>query len=209
MSLWKRVKSLFAEAEVSTRNAPVTHDVLTRHRDAADDYAAWREGLVARRLRDWLADQYALFLTEPERVDRGLDFLDTPSSKGFVVHFGDTQYSLREAEFFQLFLRERVMERNYRTQVADTKSYAFAGGTERTDRYYLKPRPNWQAPEGHTTGMDAHTADQFDQQFGNVLTELVVRNERPWRLKFSATIYHDRVYQEARGFGALMDLVLG
>lgn len=208
MSLWSRVRALFGEAEQSDRNNPIVHSTLARHRDSADEFAAWKRTVVALRLRDWLADQYAAFLTDPTRVDRGIDFLDTPSSKGFVIHFGDTQYTLREAEFFQLYLRERVMQHEYRTQVADSKTYAYSGGSERTDRYYLKPRPDWSAPEGHEGGMNTYTKGQFNQQFGNILIELVVRNEKPWRLKFSATIYHDRVYQKAQAFGALMDLVL-
>ena len=164
--------------------------------------------MIARRLQSWFADQYAIFLTNPQQVDEALDFLDTHSSKGFVVHFHKTHYSLKEAEYLQLFLRERILNQNYRTQVADTKVYAIKSGTERTDRYYLKPRPDWSAPEGHEGGVDNHTADQFNQQFGNVLIELIVRNDAPHFLKFSATVYHDRVYQEALGFGALMQLIL-
>ena len=210
MTWWARVKALFAEAEASTPQAPAVHEPLTRHRDAGEDYARWRDGLVRRRLTDWLADQYRLFLTAGSaRTDEAIDFLDTPSAKGFVVHFGDTQYTLAEAELFQLFLRERVLARGYRTQAADTRVYSRGQQTERTDRYYLKPRPAWSHPDGPDAPMDGHTAGQFDQGFGNVLVELVVRNDRPHQLRFSATIYHDRVYKEARGFGALMDAVLG
>lgn len=208
MNLWNRVKALFNEAESSTKQEPADHSILTRHQDEREAFAVWREGIIARRLKDWFADQYAVFLTYPQQVDEALDFLDTPSSKGFVVHFHKTQYSLREAEFFQLYLREKVLSQNYRTQVADTKAYAIDAGTERNDRYYLKPRPDWSPPEGHQGGINTHSADQFDQQFGNVLIELVVRNDKPHHLKFSATIYHDRVYQKAQSFGALMQVVL-
>ena len=209
MTWWQRIKATFAAAEDSGPAAPVDHAPLTRHRDRAEDYAQWRGGVVHERLLAWLAEQYANFLTDRGRVDEAVDFLDTPSSKGFVIHFSDTGYSLREAEFFQLYLRERVMANAYRTQVADTRTYARRGATERTDRYYLKPKPDFAHPDGPDAAMDMHTAGQFGQQFGNVMLELVVRNERPHQLKFSATIYHDRVYREADGFGKLMEQVLG
>ncbi|MFK8055343.1 MAG: hypothetical protein AB8F78_04400 [Saprospiraceae bacterium] len=209
MKWWDQVKSIFNEAEQSQGSEPVLHEVLTRHKDKAEAFERWREGMICGRLLDWLANQYALFLTEPKRVDEGLDFLSTKSQKGFVIHFNDTQYSLQEAEFFQLLLRERVLTQSYRTQVADTRTYTKGGATERTDRYYLKPRPQWAHPEGPDAEMDGHTADQHDQQFGNVMIELVVRNEKPHQLRFSAATYHDRVYKDATGFGALMDIVFG
>jgi len=170
MRVWDQIKSIFQSAEDSKASAPALHEVLSRHIEEAEAFARWREGLVRRRLTDWLSDQYALYLSEPNRVDKSLDFLKTKSQKGFVIHFSDTQYSLREAEFFHLYLRERVLTQAYRTQVADARTYS--------------------------------------QQFGNVMIELVVRNETPHQLKFSAAIYHDRVYKDAAGFGALMDIVL-
>lgn len=208
MRVWDQIKSIFQSAEDSKASAPALHEVLSRHIEEAEAFARWREGLVRRRLTDWLSDQYALYLSEPNRVDKSLDFLKTKSQKGFVIHFSDTQYSLREAEFFHLYLRERVLTQAYRTQVADARTYSKAGATERTDRYYLKPRPSFSHPDGPDVAMDGHTADQHDQQFGNVMIELVVRNETPHQLKFSAAIYHDRVYKDAAGFGALMDIVL-
>ena len=209
MSWWTEVKALFNSAQESSPTEPVLHEVLTRHRTHAEAFAEWRGGLVSRRLVDWLADQYARYLTDRRRVERSIDFLDTPSSKGFVIHFEDLQYSLREAEFTQLYLRQRVLSREYRTQIADTRTYSRGRHTERTDRYYLKPRTNFTAPNGPGAPMDGHTADQFDQQFGNVLIELVVRDERPHHLRFSAPVYHDRIYRKADSFGMLMDVVLG
>ena len=216
---WEQIKGVFAGAEASTASEPVTHEVLTRHRDRREDYTRWREGVVARRMRAWLREAYEHYLTHGKPPSRAVDFLDTSSSKGFVVHFDELQYSREEAEYFQLLLRERVLapvtlpdgssEKRYRTQVADSKTYAKAGATERTDRYYLKPRLVLHEDPAIAAAPNGHTAGQFGQGFGNVLIELVIRNDKPYRLRFSATIYHDRVYQEAESFGALMGVVLG
>ncbi len=209
MKLWDQIKNLFAETETSSPSEPVVHETLRRHREVGEEYVRWREGLVARRLLSYLADQYATFLTEPARLDEALDFLDLPSSKGFVIHFDRTQYTLREAEFFQLLLRERVKALPYRTQVADTRTYLRGKYVERTDRYYLKPRPRWSDPRTAAGDPDHYAAGQFEQQFGNILIELIVRNDQPHHLRFSATTYQDRVYTKAEGFGGLMSAVLG
>ena len=218
-SWWEQIKGVFAGAEASTASEPVVHEVLTRHKDRKEDYARWREGVVAQRMRDWLREAYEHYLQHGQPPSRAVDFLDTSSAKGFVIHFDELQYSREEAEFFQLLLRERVLapvplpdgdtEKRYRTQVADAKVYTKAGATERTDRYYLKPRLVLHEDPAIAAAPDGHTADQFGQGFGNILIELVTRNDAPYRLRFSATIYHDRVYQEAESFGALMRLVLG
>ena len=217
-SWWEQIKRVFAGAEASTAAEPVTHAVLTRHRDRRGDFERWRGGVVAARMQAWLAEAYAHYLRHDAPPSRAVDFLDTPSSKGFVIHFDELQYSLEEAEMLQLLLRERVLtpvpladgaaEKPYRTQVADTRTYARAGATERTDRYYLKPRLVLHEDPAIAAAPDGHTADQFGQAFGNILIELVVRNDRPQMLRFSATVYHDRVYQEAESFGRLMDSVL-
>lgn len=216
---WEQIKGVFSKAEASTPNEPVSHEVLTRHKDRREGFARWREGIVARRMRDWLREAYEHYLRTGQPPSRAVDFLDTSSSKGFVIHFDELQYSREEAENFQLLLRERVLapvplpdgtaEKRYRTQVADARTYTKAGATERTDRYYLKPRLVLHEDPAIAAAPNGHTADQFGQGFGNVLIELVTRNEQPYRLRFSATIYHDRVYQKAEGFGALMGLVLG
>ncbi len=217
MSWWTDMKRVFAQADTSTKAEPVLHSLLTRHLDQAEKLRFWQQGIVCRAITDWISEAYGHFLLEGQARDEALDFLDTPSAKGFVVHFDRLQYSLEEAEMFQLHLRERVLHGNsavkdaslaYRTQVGDTKTYQAKGATERTDRYYLKPRLVPHEDPAIADAPNTYTAEQFGQGFGNILIELVVRNNMPYRLRFSTTIYHDRVYQEASSFAALMQILL-
>ncbi len=210
---WEQIKGVFAKAADSSSKDPVLHTTLTRHRDHQAEFEIWRAGVIAQGMRNWLGESYGYYLQHDRPPTEAIDFLDTPSSKGFVVHFAELQYSLHEAEMFQLLLRERVLApgpdggKRYRTQVADTKTYQEADMTARTDRYYLKPVLVPHADPGIAASPDSYTADQFGQGFGNILIELLVRNREPWRLRFSATIYHDRVYQAAEGFGGLVGLM--
>lgn len=256
MGWWSQVKSVFAQAEKSSRNEPILHEPLTRHRERAEELAVWCQGIICQAITDWLSQAYGEFLIDGQPRDESIDFLDTPSSKGFVIHFHRLQYSLFEAEMFQLYLRERVLAKaessdskstrdtvtaperslnqpameniplskssafselvkgpqlrasTYRTQVADSKTYSKAGHTERTDRYYLKPRPVFHDDPAIAAAPNTYTSDQFGQGYGNIMIELIVRDEQPHLLRFSATIYHDRVYQKATSFSALMQRVL-
>ncbi|MFM8486990.1 MAG: hypothetical protein ACKOCH_11685, partial [Bacteroidota bacterium] len=87
---WSYIKSLFQQSKASSPSMPLVHELIQRSQEEQEDYGRWKETLVFQRLRDWLSNQYALSRHLPDEVDEALDFLDTPSSKGFVVHFHKT-----------------------------------------------------------------------------------------------------------------------
>jgi hypothetical protein len=193
---WNYIKNLFKTAEDSSPSNPVVHELIQRTEEEKADYDHWKETLVRRRLTDWLIDQYAIYQVLPHDIDEALDFLDTPSSKGFVVHFNQTRYSVRDVTHFFDYLKERVRALNYRTQISDTRTYHRADWVETVQRHYLKPRPNFQEGE------------KMDQAYGNVMIELELRNERVQNLRFRATSYQDRLFNDALEFKALMQEVL-
>jgi hypothetical protein len=196
-SPWEYFMSLFKQSEESSPSRPLLREPLVRTEEEKADYLHWRETLVCRRLVDWLRDQYAIYQVLPDDVDEGIDFLDHPSSKGFVVHFHKTNYSARDLRHFLEYLRECTLALNYRSQMADLRSYEHGSGVETSERYYLKPRPNFQS-EG-----------PYNQSFGNVMIEVIFRNEQPYHLRFSATSYQDRLYTKPLEFREMMVQVLG
>jgi hypothetical protein len=88
-------KSLFQKSETSTAGNPFIHELITRSEEEKADFEFWKKTLVAQRLLDWLSDQYAVYQVAPERVDEAINFLNTPSSKGFAIQFHYTEYSKR------------------------------------------------------------------------------------------------------------------
>lgn len=193
---WNYIKNLFKTAEESSPSNPVVHELIKRSEEEKADYDHWKNTLVRRRLTDWLIDQYAIYQVLPEDIDEALDFLDTPSSKGFVIHFNKTRYSVRDVTHFFDYLKERVRVLNYRTQISDTRTYHRADWVETVQRHYLKPRPNFQEGE------------KMDQAYGNVMIELELRNDRVQNLRFRATSYQDRLFNDALEFKELMQEVL-
>lgn len=198
--LWSYFKNLFQQAEQSSPSQPLIHELIERSEAEMEDYAFWKKTLVLRRLLDWLNEQYAAYRLRPESTDEALDFLNTPSSKGFVIHFSETGYSRRDATFFFDYLRERVLSLQYRTQVSDRRSYQRHAWVETIERHYLKP--------GITLRANLREGEPFAQHFGNIMVELELRDDKVHNLRFRATTYNDRLFQEPAEFKELMQQVL-
>lgn len=193
---WSYFKSLFQQSETSSGSNPFIHELIDRTETEKKDYAFWKETLVARRLLDWLGDQYAVYRLEPQRVDEAINFLNTPSSKGFAIHFNQTQYSKRDVTHFFDWLKEKVKALDYRSQISDTRTYKKGDSMETTERHYLKPRADFTSKE------------KFNQGFGNITIELVFRDEEVHHLKLISTSYSDRLYKDAADFRELMQILL-
>lgn len=196
-NLWKKIQRLFQEADQSSPSNPVVHEIIERSEAEKNDYEQWKETLVKRRLVDWLYQQYAIYRVLPHDIDEGLDFLDTPSSKGFAVHFYKTNYTRREVTHFFDFLREKVLQLEYWPQISDTRVYNRPDWVETVERHYLKPKPD-------LTNKDS----RINQRFGNITIENIMRNDRPHYLRFRVNNYNDRLFLQAEDFHELMQAIL-
>lgn len=192
--LWQYFKNLFKESEESSSIKPFIHEVIERSVSEQADYQQWKKTLSRQRLLDWLNDQYVQWLINKDQLDESIDFLNTPSSKGFVIHFNKTRYPRQEIIHFFDFLKEQVLTLGYKTYLSDTRTYSKGNFMETIQRHYLKPptlaRPQ---PDG-----------QFNQRFGNISIELQEKNDEIVNLKFRANSYKDRMITEAESFKELM-----
>ncbi len=197
--LWKYIQSLFrnsAERERPRHEAPSSqplHELIVRSPEELAAMEQWKQTLVCRKLCEWIGHQFALYGSLPNEIDETLDFLDTLSSKGFVVHLYKTNYTRQEAVAFFDMLKERVLAQGYRMQISDRRIYRGHSWLETTERHYLKPRPEFGAP------------GKIRQRFGNITILLILRNDKPWQLKFQATTYRDHLFLEADNFADLME----
>ena len=194
---WNKIKNIFNTAESSSSVNPTIHELIERTPNEIADYEYWKNSLSSRRLMDWLYNEYITYLTAPKNIDRSIDFLNTPSSKGFVVHFSLTNYRLDEVTHLFDLLKEKVKELPYRTYVSDTRSYPKNDYVETVQRHYLKPSLKLKTP-----------GEKAGQAFGNINIELLLRNNKVVNLKFSATSYTDHQFEDARDFDELMREVL-
>jgi len=196
-NFWKRLFQLQEQTEQSSPSRPAIHELIERNADQKADYEQWKNSFVLRRLLDWLGDQYAIYLHRPRDVDDALSFLDTPSSKGFIIHFNQTNYSQREITHLFDYFKERVLQLNYRTQISDTRTYNRKHWVETVEKHYLKPRIRFE--EGQ----------KMDQQYGNIMIELEMRDDVVNNLRLRATHYHDFNYLPPQAFRGLVMQLLG
>lgn len=190
---WKKIKNVFSSAEVSSSIHPTIHEVIKRSEEQLANYEQWKDSLAARRLIDWLKNEYFTYLTSPKNIDRSIDFLNSTSKKGFVIHFSNMEYRLEEVTFLFDYLKEKVKELPYRTYVSDTRTYPKNDFVETIHRHYLKPSLKLKAA-GQKAG----------QAFGNITIEMLLKNDQIVDLKFSATTYRDHQFKEAGDFNDLM-----
>lgn len=194
--IWDYFKNLFKKAEESSPSQPLIHEMISRTPEEKEGFERWKQSLMCRRMLGWLSDQYAVFKVAPDDIDEALDFLDVPSSKGFVVHFYKTHYNRQEVTHLFDYLKEKVRSLDYRTQISDTRTYNRANWVETVERHYLKPKPN-RDEDG-----------LFRQKFGNVTIELLLRDDKVHNLKFRATHYKDHLFAEVEDFNQLMQGIL-
>ena len=193
---WQQFFRIGQQVEQSSPLQPAIHELIQRSETELADYEQWKKTFVLRRMLDWLADQYAVYQVAPKDIDEALDFLNTPSSKGFVIHFHQTQYSKRDVTHLFDYLKERVKTLPYRTQISDTRTYNRNDWVETLEKHYLKPR------------VDYVEGEKMDQQYGNILIEMEIRNDKAYNLRFRATHYQDRLYEAAYPFRDLMQAIL-
>jgi hypothetical protein len=193
--IWQFFKNLFQEEVESSPSKPFLHELIERSADEKVAFGQWKQSLTCRLLLDWVHHQYGIWKALPDETSESLDFLDTPSTKGFALHLHKTEYNRTDATHFFDYLKERVLSQNYRTHVSDTRTWTEKDFVQTVERHYLKPKPI-QDENG-----------KLLQRFGNITIELTLRNDRPHNLRFRATSYNDRLYHDAEDFGELMGVL--
>lgn len=196
-NVWDFFKNFFHEAEKSSASNPLVHELIERSTKEKWALEEWRGSLPCLRLFDYLSAQHATYQSNPDDIDRAITFLNTPSSKGFAIHFALTDYTPQDSKHFFDILKEKVLTLNYRSQISDTRTWSEKKWVQTVERHYLKPRQSWA------------DGKKIDQQFGNITIELTLRNDQPHQLTFRATHYSDRLYANASDFQGLMQTVLG
>lgn len=193
---WQRLFNLEKAVAQSSHSQPIIHELIQRSAEEIIDYEQWKSSYILRRLIDWLTDQYTIYHREGSVKDDGIDFLNLPSSKGFILYFHRTNYTRREATFLFDYFKERVKTLNYRTQISDTRTYNRNQWVETVEKHYLKPR------------LAFIEGKKMNQQFGNIMIELEIRNDLIHNLRLRATHYQDFNFSPVLDFHELMQHLL-
>ncbi|MFN3996899.1 hypothetical protein [Algoriphagus sp.] len=118
---------------------------------------------------------------------------DSPYANGFAVSYGKP---LDSKSFSRLFLAfsQRLLALGYEQVSLDRKFEEINDQVKVTEKFYFKP-PLQLPTEG----------ELISQLYGNVALEKVNVDNEPSYIKLLATVYSDRLYQDAKPFDQLMD----
>jgi len=195
MTFWNQIKNIFTQAEQSSASAPTIHELIERTDQELADYEHWKTTTAPSRLLDWLNNQYSRE-NDGLSTDETIGFLDSRSSKGFVIYFREMNYSREEITHFFHYLKERVLALNYRSDISDRRIFPRNDWVETQERHYLKPKVDYN---------DA----VMDQAFGNIMIEFELRDGAPNNLRLRATVYSDSLYKAKGSFGGLIMALTG
>ncbi|MDF2159040.1 hypothetical protein [Algoriphagus sp. CAU 1675] len=120
---------------------------------------------------------------------------ESPYANGFAVSY---EPPLDIKSFSSLFLAfsRRILDLGYRQVSLDRKFEEINEQVKVTEKFYFKPP--LQNPEEN---------ELISQLFGNISIEKVSVDNQPSYIKFLATVYSDRLYQQAQPYDLLIDSV--
>lgn len=190
--MWRRLKQLFDQVERSTVGVPATHVVLERTPEEDSRRTAWQNSPSASATLQFIDSNFHAY-RGGLKTDRSIAFLHTESKKGFVLYLTDQNPTLSEPTFIMDMLRDKIIQLGYISYTSDIKVYSHQHDVETLQRHYLKPPLNFSESK------------KLSQAFGNISIEYIMRNDKPYLLKFSATVYKDHMFLEADGFDDLME----
>lgn len=156
---------------------------LKRSDQFLQEYETWRSEFGEPRLIPFLKAEYR------SRSLPGLIWIEQTHMRGLYLKPSD-HLSAKDLSFALDLLAERMIDLGYRKYTADITSRSKGDKVERTCRRYLKPPIDLEPPR--------------DQLYGNILLELVSKNEEIKGLRFTSTIYTDRSYKDGLPFAELI-----
>jgi hypothetical protein len=195
-NIWDYFKKLFQESEESSPSKPFIRETISRSEDEKEGFLLWKRTQARQQLLDFIHQEYANYLSEPEKMDTTFGVLHTPSTNGFVIHFSDLRHNQKDIQYLFDYLKEIVESIGYTHYMSDTRTYNRKLWVENVERHYLKPPIQFEE--------NSISKTKFIQRYGNILIELLFRNDELVNLKFRATNYHDSNFTKANSFTDLI-----
>ena len=169
------------------------HEVLKRPERDQLAYEAWRDQPESGTLVGEVSQAYYYKKTNISS-ELEVHLLNTAYANGFAVSYVPRVPAKEFQHLFEYF-KDQVSSMGYRVVNADRRIKDKVTYVETIEKYYLKP-PLHQGDI---------KAGSIDQLYGNVVVEHVLINNRPSYIKVQASIYSDRLYQDALHFDDFAD----
>lgn len=156
------------------------------------DLDAWIDSEEAEQLFGLVYKNYHFKRTQINGHPQ-VHVLESPYANGFAVTY-EEPFDLKSFSRLFLAFSRRVLALGYQQVSLDRKFEEINEQVKVTEKFYFKP-PLQLPVEG----------ELISQLYGNVALEKVSVNNKPSYIKLLATVYSDRLYQDAKPFDLLMD----
>lgn len=140
-------------------------------------------------MNDWgnaLIDSLALGYIDFRATQKGTSkfhFIKQNGINGFGIELRQFDFTILDWRKFQFFLKHQLSTFRYVTHLQNVTSKSDLGNLLMTYKYYLKP------------SLKLMTEMPSEQLYGNITIELVLKNDKPFRLLLRANYYSDRNYK--------------
>lgn len=188
----KLVGKLFPDKHSS--GAAEVHEILKRNERDQKQYQQWKNTAEQEILMRELAQSYYYKKTDI-RSDIEIHLFNTAYANGFAVTY-HPKISAKSFQHLFEYFKDKVLDMQYRLVTADRRILDREQYIETIEKYYLKPPLNAQ---GTSTPKEV-----IDQQYGNIVIEHILIDNRPSYIKLLASIYSDSLYNEALSYDEFM-----
>ncbi len=172
------------------------HEVLKRSERDQQGYAQWKESEERQALLQEIAQAYYYKKTNIQSPIE-VHLFNTVYANGFAITYSANLTAKTFQHLFEYF-KDKVMDMQYRVVMADRRILDREQYVETIEKYYLKPPM-------HTQEI---TLDSIDQQYGNVVMEHILINDKPSYMKLLVNIYSDSLYKDALDYDEFMSRLL-
>ncbi len=163
----------------------LVHEVINRSDQYLIDYAAWfGSDRMRAQLQAIISGYEAKLLKNTSFYD--VHLLHSSYANGFALSYNQ-DIGKKDFQFLFDYFSERIQELPYKIANSDVMISEKADFIETKEKHYLKPKINTVEPP-------------IDQQFGNILIEHILVDDKPSYLKLVASVYSDSLYQKPLTF---------
>ncbi|MBK6729626.1 MAG: hypothetical protein IPG60_01255 [Bacteroidetes bacterium] len=182
--------SLFEFSENPAK--PFLHEVLKRDADYDSALQAW---IFSDRYADikQLLHQYYV-LHDDTGINHTFERRQNNASNNIRITFTPAYFEKNELQLIADAWKHELLQHNYKKYVSDVRHFLRNDYVEIIERHYLKPKIN----------LDNII---LEQQFGNIIIEFRMIDEKSFDLQLQVHYYSGRNYSEAFPFDDLLSIL--
>ncbi len=178
---------------LSDTQKPKIHKSIRRTAEETRDFDKWKASTRQISMLTWLREQLMTYQSAPSKTHDGIDFIASPSSKGFRLHPALTRFpDLAVVHLFD-YLKEQLAASDYTLSISDTRLFKRDYWDETIQRHVLTPK-NATNTEGVI--------------FSNITIELILKDNHLCQLRMNAYIPNTDMPRQTDEFFDLMQAVL-